>query len=94
MKLFVAVLVSTLAAECPTPPTPHPTGDAAPDAGSCLTACSTLRGLGCKEGLADNCVATCDHAQADKLVDLKPTCLTRAATKAEARACGSVSCPE
>lgn len=94
MKIATIALLSLLAAECPAKPSPAPVGDAAPDNGSCAAACSNLRGLGCKEGLADNCVATCEHVEATRLTELHPTCLTRAATKAEARLCGSVSCPE
>ena len=92
MRLAIAVLVASLAAECPPRPAPHPVGDAAPDGGSCVLACATLRALGCREGLAANCVLVCDHAESSRLTELHTGCLARAATKAEARLCGSVAC--
>lgn len=77
------------------------TGDAAPpsaldaappDPMGCRAACSNLAALGCKEGQAASCAATCEHANGT-LTDLKPTCLRLAKTKAAARACKSVECP-
>ena len=95
MKLFVAVLVSALAAECPAKPAPAPLGDAAapPAGGSCASACARLYDLACPEGRALNCVQTCEHAPALK-TDMHVACLASARTKAEARACRSVACPE
>jgi hypothetical protein len=69
-----------------------------PDTGSdasmsvCQAACANLRALGCREGDAGNCVATCEHANG-VLTDLHPKCLAGARTKAQARDCRSVDCP-
>lgn len=93
MKLVAALIIASLAAaECPPMPPPHPVGDAAPDRGSCVLACATLRSLGCREGLAANCVATCDHVESSRLTELHPGCLAAATSKEAARACGSVRC--
>ena len=81
-------------------PAPTPVTTAAADAGAstdpCTGACANLVALGCAEGSPDggvSCVATCQHAQATKVTDLKPSCLLSAKSKADARACGSVACP-
>lgn len=94
MRLIAVVLVSALAAECPAKLSPRPVGDAAPDGGSCAAACETLRGLGCPEGRAPNCVEVCNHAEATRLTELHPGCLTAATSKAAVRACGGVACAE
>ena len=94
MKIAAIALLFLLAAECPAKPSPHPVGDAAPDGCSCALACSNLASLGCQEGVAANCTATCQHVESSRLTELHPTCLSAAKTKAEARACGSVACPE
>ena len=94
MKLVVVMIVASLAAaECPPRPAPHPVGDAAPAGGSCVLACASLRSLGCREGVAVNCVATCEHVESSRLTELHVGCLSVASSKEAARACGSVACP-
>ena len=86
---FVAVVgffTLGLGATCtPVPPLPS--------TGSCSDACANLAKLGCAEGTTGSCVATCEHTQSSRVTDLKPGCLLAAKTKADARACGSVTCP-
>lgn len=86
----------------PDPPDASPTIDAAPpapdastDGGSslCALACANLVALGCAEGKAPNCVATCQHTQASPITDLHTACVATKRTKADVRACGSVACP-
>ncbi len=68
-------------------------GDALIDAWECVSVCAHLRSLGCPEGAdGSKCETTCDRVQATKLTDLKTSCLLRAKSKEEARACGSVHC--
>lgn len=98
-----SLLLAALAAAvpgCPPSPLQNDSGaDAAPpddlDAASsaCARACRNLAALGCSEGTATSCTATCQHTQTARLVDLHPTCLADAKSKAAARACGSVDCP-
>lgn len=100
MRTVVAslfVLGAAIGADClpPTPQPPGPVGDAAPfDAGGslCAVACRNLAELGCAEGAVPNCASVCEHAQAERVTDLHPVCLSLAHTKAEARACRSVKC--
>lgn len=84
---------------CPKPvPTPAADGsmEVGPDSDDCAKACVNLRLIKCPEGDTndggDSCEVTCRHAQASGLTDLKPTCLAKAATQAEAVACGTVKC--
>lgn len=107
--LFVGLLAGECQKTPPAPPAPLPTDAgpeaAAPEAGPvdedaspresvCARACARLKELGCKEGLAASCVATCERAQAEHLTDLHPDCLAAASTKEAARACKSVRCPD
>ena len=99
--LFAAAAVLASGPGCTTP---SPGPDAAPpfdgsipvDAGVvdglCADACARLRVLGCQEG-APACEGTCTHVRATGLTELHPECLAAAATKADARRCGSVTCP-
>lgn len=82
---------------CPKPsPGPAPPPDAS-DGGedldasraSCAKACANLTSLGCP---ISDCPAACTKAQGT-LTDLHPSCIAKAKTKEEARACGSVKCP-
>lgn len=93
---LVAFLLLLVPACLPVPTPPGPAGDAAAfDAGGsvCAVACQNLAELDCKEGLAPNCSSVCEKAQAGRITDLHPACLSIAHTKTEARACKSVSCP-
>lgn len=84
--MFSVVLLSmlvTLASACPPSPQPPVT-----DTG-CAGACENLERLGC--GI-QGCEPACTKAQGT-LTDIHPACLARAASKEEARACGSVRCP-
>ena len=72
--------------------------DAAPDmdarhATPCVLACRNLKALGCDEGTKSSCASTCQNATTTKLTNLHPDCLSKAHSKAEARKCGSVTCP-
>ena len=88
---LVASLLLVVPACPPSPQPPAPVGDAGGTL--CSVACANLAGLDCPEGRAPNCATTCEHAQVERLTDLHPACLALAKTKAEARACKSVSCP-
>jgi hypothetical protein len=77
-------------------PTPVDAGPTVLDAGppgSCSLACSNLKTLGCDEGIKTSCVSTCLSATLAKLTNLHTDCLGKARSKAEARKCGSVTCP-
>lgn len=101
MRIAIAVFAAaaaSLAAECPSRPTPvgldasRPPVDGSTGAEA---ACTNLRTLGCIEGTAGDCAVTIDHVVATRLTRIDVGCLARAATKGEARACGgSVSCAE
>ena len=94
MKLATFALLAVGLSECPPSPT---TTDAGPpralDAAMsiCGQACSRLADLGCAEGKAPNCEATCNKSAL--LTTVHPYCLADAGSKAEARAGGSVACP-
>jgi hypothetical protein len=95
-SLLVAALLAVPG--CPPSPLQNDAGtDASPDdldaaSSACARACKNLAALGCSEGTTPNCVATCQHTQSAKLVDLHPVCLADAKSKAAARGCGSVTC--
>ena len=90
MKIASIALATALSAMCT--PTPEPPARLDASAASCSDACITLAILGCHEGEVQNCVSTCEHAQASRITDLHTGCLAAAKTKAEARACKSVRC--
>lgn len=89
-----AIVLGLVAAQgCPPSPAPPDAnvGDAAPS--TCAAACANLLSLGCHEGVAANCVSSCDYATSSRLTDLHAGCLAAAKSRAEARACGTVACP-
>jgi hypothetical protein len=107
LAVGVALLGARLVAAChPSPPAPLPpdASDAAPprsldasrgDASVLAeSACSNLAALGCEEGRAPNCATVIDRALAARLTDPHAACLAIALSRAGARACGSVACPE
>jgi hypothetical protein len=57
---------------------------------TCANACAVVKKLGCPE--AGGCLGTCSKVVGAKLVDLKLSCLVKATTKADLRACGSIEC--
>jgi hypothetical protein len=98
-KLSSSLLLA-VACAAPPPPAPLPPerhghlGDAAPDS-PCARGCQTLRRIGCEEGEplhGVSCADLCTDIQQRAEFDLKPECIARAATLADARACG-VRCP-
>ncbi len=93
---FVLALVGCAPVSAPPDAAPPFDGsipyDAGPVDGLCADACARLRVLGCQEG-APACEGTCTHARVTGLTELHPECLATAATKADARRCGSVTCP-
>lgn len=66
-----------------------------PDADEADRVCAQLAALGCPEAFpkTGTCAGTVRKTQAAKLTDLHPACLIAATSKAEARACKSVTCP-
>jgi hypothetical protein len=102
---LVALAAVALVACIPSPQPPTPDADASPppdtpDAAPeldahrkspCDLACANLVTLGCPEGKS-TCAATCEKANGT-VTDLHTSCLVNARTKADARKCGSVSCP-
>lgn len=87
-RILLALAAAALFACHPLPPIPP--GPSA--AGNCQTACANLARLGCYEGQDATCTDVCTRAQDTGLTDLKPACLTAAATVEAARACGTISC--
>jgi len=75
-------------APSPTPPTPPPPAPA--DAYS--AACDHLASIGCSEGSASSCADRMRVADQQHLTTVPAACLTKATTKAAARACGFVKC--
>lgn len=97
LVLFAStMLLGSHCTPAPTPPTSANVADAGASNDPCTQACANLVAIGRPEGSSDggaSCVATCQHTQATKVTDLKPSCLAGAKSKADARACGSVACP-
>lgn len=62
----------------------------------CGDACVQLAKLGCPESTPkpgeESCYVVCARAEETKRFSLKPTCIAKAATVAEVRACGTVRC--
>lgn len=76
---------------CATPgPAPTPTPVPGPTDYSMV--CQHLAAIGCAEGAAPECSVAFQRFQEGKMVDLRPDCLAKAQSPAEARACGSVLC--
>jgi hypothetical protein len=71
--------------------TPKPTPT--PQPVSYVEVCAHLKDIGCPEGALPNCATALQRAEDDRLVDLKASCLLDASTIAQARACGSITCP-
>lgn len=98
MKTAIAFFVSFLALEllgfsvgCATPgPTPAPTPVPGPT--DYTEVCQHLADIGCAEGAAPECAVAFQRFQNGRMVDFDVSCLWRAQTPAEARACGSVLC--
>jgi hypothetical protein len=73
----------------PTPPVPPGPGPS-PTPATCAGACSTLRDLGCPEGLSADCQSTCETTSSR--INYHLDCLAGAGSVAAAQACGSVDC--
>jgi hypothetical protein len=96
-RLSIALLLLAAACARPLPPAPVPpdAADAArasdampPDPTGCTAACANLQRLGCPEGIAANCVATCQHGL--QITNMNTACLAAAGSPDAARACGSL----
>jgi hypothetical protein len=91
MKVFLVALLFGLSGfGCKSGPQPVPTSV---DAGMDYAAlCAHLKDIGCPEGEDPGCVDTFAIFQGDRMAQLHPSCLMDASSRAQARACGSVSC--
>ena len=85
----IALLFLVGTAGCGTAPTPTP--DPVPVA-DYSAVCQHLAELGCPEGKEPECADAFGRFQSGRMADLRPTCLMRAETATEVRACGSVLC--
>lgn len=98
--LGLAFLIGAMACPSPQPLPPVPPGplpataDAGADAPGSIAeaACANLARLQCPEGLRLDCVVVLQKAITTRIADLKPECLSTAATIEAVRACGTVSC--
>lgn len=85
----VGVFVMTLHCNRPAPLT-------IPQEGTCESACTNLRKLGCPEGQPSkrgtSCEGICERMLKTKLSDPHVTCVTAATDYESVRACGSVEC--
>jgi hypothetical protein len=90
MKTLIALVV--LLASCGTV-TPTPGPGPTPQPVSYVAVCAHLKDIGCPEGALPNCATALQRAEDDRLTDLRASCLLDASTIAQARACGSITCP-
>jgi hypothetical protein len=93
MKLSLFSLAVLLPA-CPsqtTPPIPE-IGVVVIEGGtdSCAQACSAMAAASCPEGLASDCAATCRTIQSrpNFATDMNVSCLVKAKTSSDVKACG------
>lgn len=101
LTVLAAGLCAAFLAACPTEPSPSSSTSPAPDRDAsfpkpaedpCDAACAAMRTAGCAEGLDSKCATVCGHVlDAGVVVRLDVSCLARAMTKADVRACG-VAC--
>jgi hypothetical protein len=84
----------------PVPEAAPPVAEAAPPAAEaapkpstpCETACAQLATLGCTEGKAADCVATCTQLVNSHLTPFDPACCYNAKTVAAERKCPRITC--
>ena len=80
------------AAPAPKDAAPEATFDSGP-ATSCTRACANLARFACKD-FGPNCVQTCDHLTAEKLVPFSAECTYGATSVASIRKCPSIACKQ
>jgi hypothetical protein len=84
--LFLALVLASCGTVTPTP-------DPGPQPVSYVTICAHLLDIGCPEGAAPNCATALQRVEDGRLTDLRPQCLLDASSRAQAKACGSITCP-